>query len=137
MRMTREAEFSRYWLLIVALLLAMSICIAAQVTTADVVGRVTDSSGAVLPGVTIVIENVGTGANRSVVSSDTGDYVFNLLPVGRYSVRFELPGFKTFTVSSVVLAAGDRARIDAQMMVGGTNETVNVQEQVPLLQTDT
>jgi len=60
------------------------------VTTADVVGRVTDSSGAVLPGVTIVIENLGTGATRSSVSSDTGDYVFNLLPSGRYSVRFEL-----------------------------------------------
>ena len=59
-------------------------------TTADVVGRVTDSSGAVLPGVTIVIENLGTGATRSSVSSDTGDYVFNLLPSGRYSVRFEL-----------------------------------------------
>src|SRR5436190_8623674 len=123
--------------LIISVLLAVSISVAAQVTTADVVGRVTDSSGAVVPGVTIVIENVGTGANRSVISSDTGDYVFNLLPVGRYSVRFELPGFKTFTVSSVVLAAGDRARIDAQMMVGGTNETVSVQEQAPLLQTDT
>ena len=47
--------------LIISVLLAMSISVAAQVTTADVVGRVTDSSGAVLPGVTIVIENVGTG----------------------------------------------------------------------------
>ena len=43
-----------------------------------------------MPGVTIVIENLGTGATRSSVSSDTGDYVFNLLPSGRYSVRFEL-----------------------------------------------
>src|SRR5438132_8297107 len=138
MRMTREAEFSRYWqILIVALLLALSVCVAAQVTTADVVGRVTDSSGAVLPGVTIVIENLGTGATRSAVSRDTGDYVFNLLPAGRYGVRFELPGFKTFSVASIVLAAGDRARIDAQMTVGAVNETVNVEEQAPLLQTDT
>src|SRR5437773_6087134 len=59
-------------LFILGLVLALSICAAAQVTTADVVGRVTDSSGAVLPGVTVVIENLGTGATRSVVSSDTG-----------------------------------------------------------------
>src|SRR3989454_7246648 len=86
----QRCVFKKTNLLIVALLLALSVCVAAQVTTADVVGRVTDSSGAVLPGVTIVIENLGTGATRSSVSSDTGDYVFNLLPSGRYSVRFEL-----------------------------------------------
>src|SRR2546428_10325563 len=132
----QRCVFKKTNLLIVALLLVLSVCVAAQVTTADVVGRVTDSSGAVLPGVTIVIENLGTGATRSSVSSDTGDFVFNLLPSGRYSVRFELPGFKTFTVASLVLAAGDRARIDAQMMVGALNESVNVEEQAPLLQTD-
>src|SRR5438876_429989 len=123
--------------LIISVLLAMSISVAAQVTTADVVGRVTDSSGAVLPGVTVVIENLGTCATRASVSSESVGYVFNLLPSGRYSVRFELPGFKTFTVASLVLAAGDRARIDAQMMVGALNESVNVEEQAPLLQTDT
>src|SRR2546422_142473 len=133
----QRCVFKKTNLLIVALLLVLSVCVAAQVTTADVVGRVTDSSGAVLPGVTIVIENLGTGATRSSVSSDTGDYVFNLLPSGRYGVRFELPGFKTFSVASIVLAAGDRARIDAQMTVGAVNETVNVEEQAPLLQTDT
>src|SRR5881396_2350407 len=133
----QRCVFKKTNLLIVALLFALTVCVAAQVTTADVVGRVTDSSGAVLPGVTVVIENLGTGAARSAVSSDTGDYVFNLLPAGRYSVRFELPGFKTYTVVSIVLAAGDRARIDAQMTVGAVNETVNVEEQTPLLQTDT
>src|SRR5437870_6288250 len=123
-------------LLIVALLLALSVCVAAQVTTADVVGKVTASSRAVLPGVTVVSENLVTSISRSAVSSDTGDYVFNLLAAGRYSVRFELPGFKTFTIASLVLAAGDRARIDAPMTVGAVNESVNVEEQAPLLQTD-
>src|ERR1051326_8224996 len=122
--------------LVTGLVLAFSVYAVAQVTTADVVGRVTDTSGAVLPGVTVVIENLGTGATRSAISSDSGDYVFNLLPPGGYSARFELPGFKTFTVTSVMLAAGDRARIDAQMMVGAVGETVNVEEQAPLLQTD-
>src|SRR5262245_427417 len=124
------------FLLITVVVLAFSLYAAAQVTTADVVGRVTDTSGAVLPGVMVVIENLGTGASRSAVSSDSGDYVFNLLPPGRYSARFELPGFKTFTVANVMLAAGDRARINAQMTVGAVSESVNVEEQAPLLQTD-
>src|SRR5438093_7205469 len=90
----QRCVFKKTNLLIVALLLALSVCVAAQVTTADVVGRVTDSSGAVLPGVTVVIENLGTGVSRSAVSSDTGDYVFNLLAAGRYSVRFGITGFQ-------------------------------------------
>src|SRR5262249_44851017 len=121
--------------LITSLAFAFSVSAVAQVTTADVLGRVTDSSGAVLPGVMVAIENLGTGATRSVVSSDTGDYVFNLLSAGRYTVRFELAGFKGFA-AGVVLAAGDRARVDAQMMVGAVGETVSVQAEAPLLQTD-
>src|SRR5207247_9399618 len=97
----QRCVFKKTNLLIVALLLALSVCVAAQVTTADVVGRVTDSSGAVLPGVTIVIENLGTGATRSSVASDTGDSVFSLVPFGRYSLRFELQVCNPFAVASL------------------------------------
>ena len=69
---------NRYFL-ITCLVLAFNIYAIAQVTTADVLGRVTDTCGAALPGVMVVIENLGTGATRSVVS-DRGDYVFNLSP---------------------------------------------------------
>ena len=69
---------NRYFL-ITCLVLAFNIYAIAQVTTADVLGRVTDTCGAALPGVMVVIENLGTGATRTVVS-DRGDYVFNLLP---------------------------------------------------------
>ena len=61
------------------LLLATSA--GAQITTGDVVGRVTDQSGAVLPGATITVENVGTHDVRTTVASATGDYVVNLLPI--------------------------------------------------------
>ena len=108
-----------------------------QVTTADIVGRITDNSGAVLPGVTITIESLDTRATRSAVSNESGDYVFNLLPIGRYSVRIELPGFKTFTVSGMTLASGDRTRVDEQLQVGQIAETISVEEQAPALQTDT
>ena len=59
----------------------------AQVTTADLVGRVADTCGAVLPGVTITITHTGTGATRTQTTSDSGDYAFNLLPIGTYDIK--------------------------------------------------
>ena len=52
--------------------------------TADIVGRVTDASGGVLPAVTVAAQNVATKNVRTTISSDTGDYVFTLLPIGAY-----------------------------------------------------
>src|SRR5436190_241650 len=108
---------------------------APQVTTADVVGRVTDSTGAVVPGAQITLTNLGTNITRSVVADERGDYVVNLLPIGRYSVRVEVGGFKTFS-AELTLVAGDRARVDAKMEVGRTSETVEITADLPALQTD-
>jgi hypothetical protein len=117
--------------------LALSATASAQVTTADVVGRVSDKSGAVLPGVSITIQSTDTGAIRTLLSNESGDYSFALLPIGRYSLRVELAGFNTFTVPSITLASGDRARVDAQLAVGQLSESVSVEDQAPVLQTDT
>ncbi len=108
----------------------------AQVTTADIVGTVTDSSGAVVPNANITIESLATHETRTAQSGGSGDYVFNLLPPGQYSVAVEAPGFKTFRIPSLTLAAGDRARADAQMQVGQTSQTTEVTAQTPALQTD-
>jgi hypothetical protein len=54
----------------------------ASAQTADIVGRVTDNSGGVLPGATVTVENIGTKDIRTAVTSNTGDYVFTLLPIG-------------------------------------------------------
>jgi hypothetical protein len=107
----------------------------AQVTTADIVGRVTDASGAVLPGVTVTVENLATRETRVAPTSATGDYAFTLLPIGRYAVKIELPGFASQTASAV-LAAGDRARIDVKLQVGAVSENVTVVAESPLVQTD-
>src|SRR5215470_5064641 len=109
---------------------------SAQVTTADIVGRVTDASGAVLPGATITIEHQGTHDIRTALSSETGDYLFNLLPIGTYTVKVELPGFAAQN-TRVTLSAGDRVRFDAKLQVGAVQENVTVTAQAPLLQTDT
>ena len=103
--------------------------------TADIVGRVTDTSGAVLPAVTVTAENIATKNVRTTISGDTGDYVFTLLPIGTYTVRIELQGFQTVT-SRVELATGDRARVDARLELGTVQENLTVSGESPLLQTD-
>jgi len=108
----------------------------AQVNTADIIGLVTDPSGAAMPGVKILVRNAGTGEERSTVTDSAGDYTFTLLPVGHYSLRAEQSGFKTWNVPDVALAAGDRLRLDANLAVGGVEQSVDVSAQSPALQTD-
>lgn len=107
----------------------------AQVTTADVVGRVTDTSGGALPGATVTITNPATGSTRTQVTSETGDYTFSLLPIGRYDIKVELQGFGTFN-GTVQVSAGDRARVDTQLAVGTLTENITVTAQASLVQTD-
>ena len=107
----------------------------AQVTTADVVGRVTDSSGGILPGATVTIENVGTHDVRTAATNTSGDYVFTLLPIGTYTVKIELQGFGAHN-SRVALSAGDRTRLDAKLQVGAVAESITVTAESPLVQTD-
>jgi hypothetical protein len=108
----------------------------AQVTTADIVGRVTDATGAVLPGATVTITNEGTRDVRTTPTSESGDYAFNLLPIGTYAVKVELQGFGTQN-TRLSLSAGDRARFDAKMSLGQVAENITVTAQVSALQTDT
>ena len=122
-----------------ALLGAMCLLLAttaqAQVTTADILGRVTDSSGAVLPGATVTTVNTATRDTRTQTSNDTGDYVFNLLPIGTYTVTIELQGFSS-QMTTVTVATGDRARVDAKLNLGTVSENIQVTAEAAILQTD-
>jgi len=109
--------------------------VEAQVTTADIVGSVTDNTGAILPNASISALSLATQETRKVQSTSTGDYTFTLLNPGSYTVSVSVNGFKTF-VSTVTLAAGDRARIDAKLEPGQISETVTVESITPALQSD-
>ena len=98
--------------IVLGLLLAAPV--RAQVTTADLVGRVTDASGGVLPGATVTLTNDGTRDVRVATTASGGDYVFNLLPIGSYAVAVTLPGFGSQS-AKVSLSAGDRVRFDSQI----------------------
>ncbi len=108
----------------------------AQMTTADVLGTVTDSSGAVVPKATVTLVDLDTQEKRTAVSNQAGEFVFNLLKPNRYSLTVTGSGFQTFVIPSFGLAAGDRAREDARLIVGSEAEVVNVEAQEPALQTD-
>jgi outer membrane receptor protein involved in Fe transport len=120
--------------LAVGLLLAGPV--QAQVTTADLVGRITDASGGVLPGATVTLTNEGTRDVRVATTGESGDYVFNLLPIGSYTVAVTLQGFGSQS-TKVTLSAGDRVRFDSKLQVGVLAETITVAAASPLLQTDT
>ena len=113
-------------LMLCLLLLAATPHLVAQVNTGDVVGRVTDVSGAVLPDAKVTIKNTGTGVFRTVQTGKTGDYSFSLLQVGTYEVTIEAKGFRTFVTKDLNLSAGDRVRVDGKMEIGMASESVSV-----------
>jgi Carboxypeptidase regulatory-like domain len=122
---------------VVLLLFAVAGSAKAQGNTADIIGIVTDTSGAVVPGATVTLTNLGTNASQTATTNFSGDYIFTLVQVGSYSVSVKATGFKTFVASNVTVAAGDRARVNAQMAVGNLTETVQVDTAAtPALQTD-
>jgi len=121
---------------IFACALLCNLPLRAQVTTADIVGTVSDSSGAVLPGAKITVENKDTAAVRTTLSESNGNYVVTLLPIGRYSVKAELTGFKAWNVPEVNLAVGDRLRLDPRLEVGQIEQAIEVTAQTPALQSD-
>jgi hypothetical protein len=89
-------------------------------------GTVSDSSGGVLPGVTVTVTNVDTGAERSVVSNEKGLYRAPLLPLGKYRVVAELQGFKKFEGTDIQLSVGQTAVVNATLSVGTVSETITV-----------
>src|SRR4051812_25064924 len=100
--------------------LALAVPALAQSTAANgaIEGIVSDSSGGVLPGVTITITSLDTGTERSVVTNEKGIYRAPLLPLGRYKVVAELPGFKTFSQTGITVSVGSTAVVNVSMAVG-------------------
>ena len=123
--------------LLTLLLLITSLQAFGQATTGDIVGSVSDSTGASIPGATIVITDVDTGTSRNGVSTDAGDFVFPLLQTGTYKVVVTAPSFKQFDENAITLTAGARVRVDAKLEAGSAGESVTVSgDTTPSMQTD-
>lgn len=98
----------------------------AQSTTSRLDGTVTDASGAVIPGATVVLTNTETGIERSSLTNDDGLYVFSQVNPGLYRVSAENAGFKKSVVEGVRVEVGVPATVSLRLEVGGTDEVVTV-----------
>ena len=108
----------------------------SQSVTATIVGTVTDSSGAAVPGATVKATSVDRGISYNAVTSDAGLYRISELPAGSYTLTIEKAGFATVSQAQFVLTVNQVARINITLRVGQVNETVEVTSAAPVLQTD-
>ena len=125
--------YARISALLVAFALAVTSLAAAQERFGNIAGKVTDQTGAVLPGVTVTVTNNETQRSSVAVSDSNGTFYAAALEPGRYTVKFELSGFITQEAPSVILLLGTTATVDSSLRVGGVTETVQVLAGTPLI----
>src|ERR1700730_17336335 len=94
--------------------------------TGDIEGTVLDSAGAAVLGAKVTIKSVNTGATRTVLTNQAGEYSAPQIDIGDYQISVERDGFKTFR-QAVVVRSGEKTRVDAQMQIGNMTETVLVE----------
>ncbi len=119
---------------VAGLALAFAATTKAQEITATIAGTVTDQSGAVLPGVTVVARNVGKGVTTEAVTTTTGRYTLPYLIIGEYELTFTMSGFKTYVAKGVNLHVNDRLEVGASLGVQGVTESVEVTASSQLVQ---
>jgi hypothetical protein len=122
-------------LLFGAILLALSINAWSQ-DTANIVGTVTDSTGAVIPKAKVSISNPDRGFTRDLVTESTGYFSLSAVPIGNYVITAEAPGFQKLVRSGIALSVGQTQRIDMQLTVGQVTEQVSVTGNVQQVQTE-
>ncbi len=109
----------------------------AQQDRGTFTGTVTDPTGSVIPNVTIAVQNVDTNVTYNTKTNDVGNYTMPNLPIGQYRITFEAAGFKKSVRDGLTLNIAQVVRIDGQLQVGETSESVSVTAEAPLLQTET
>ena len=119
-----------------AMLLLVATPAFAQFDAGYVLGTVRDSSGGVLPGVTVTLRSGDTGISSANTTDERGSYEFPIVRVGTYILTSELQGFSRRGVTDVRVQVGSRLRVDVELSVGTVSEAVSVTASVPLLQTD-
>ena len=108
----------------------------AQAVRGTLLGSVHDGQGAAIPGATVTATETQTNISRTAVTNQSGNYVFANLKDGLYRVEAELTGFKKFSRDGVDVKVNSTVRVDVVLEVGNMEETVEVVQETPLLQTD-
>jgi outer membrane receptor protein involved in Fe transport len=110
----------------------------AQQTTASLTGVVTDPTGAVIQGASVTATNKSTNLKRTVSTGDEGAFVISNLPVGDYEVKISAQGFKTLSLSSVLLNVGQTLTVNGELTIAGTSVTLDGYDSItPLVDSET
>ena len=118
---------------VVLLSLGLAAPAAAQRTTGEIIGKIVDESGSVLPGVTVTLRGAGVAGAPSVVTSETGTYRFPVLPPGTYRVEYTLAGFTTLKREDIPVTVGSTVELDVSMKVGALEESITVSGESPVV----
>ncbi|HET8636526.1 MAG TPA: carboxypeptidase regulatory-like domain-containing protein, partial [Acidobacteriaceae bacterium] len=129
----RKLRLAAYSLL--AVLLSIPLGLHAQQYSGSITGAVTDSTGAAIPGATVTITNVGTGAKTTQKSGGDGGFTFAQLPVGTYEVTVTQSNFKEFTETGVVVHTSTPTEVPVVMQVGQVSQKVTVEANAIQVQT--
>ena len=128
---------------VIALLMALAISSSAFAqgggasSTGTIQGRVSDSQGAVLPGVTVTATSPALITPQTTVTSETGNYRFPAVPPGTYAVSYELAGFNTFKRDGIAIGLGFTAQVNVELALATLQETVTVSGASPVIDTST
>src|SRR5437870_8511453 len=123
-------------LLAIVCLSVFTLAAFAQTDRGTLTGTVSDTTGAVIPGVSIEAKNVQTGATYQAGSSETGNYTLAQLPAGTYELSAALPGFKKFVRTGIIVSVATVLRVDVALEVGAAGDSITVEAASPLLKTE-
>src|SRR5687768_15068656 len=127
----------RHAMMSISLVLILASSAAAQLANQTaIVGTVTDSTRAVIPGASVVAVNVGTRDTYEATTNEQGYYNIQFIRIGRYEVTVTLAGFQTFKATGIEVGTNQIVRQDAALQVGGMGETVTVEAAATLLATE-
>lgn len=134
---SKRNSLSRFYVLlaIIVLLVGAPTLSSQAVSIASVSGRVTDTSGAVLPSAQITMTAVDTNVTRTAVADANGNYDFPSLPIGPYTMRITAPGFQTYLQTGIRLQVNDAPEINVAMKVGQVTQNVQVEADATMVQT--
>ena len=132
----RRVLLSGYILAVMAVFFVLTLPAWGQEVTANIVGTITDPTGAPLAGAEVTATDTERGTTWKVTTNETGSYSILRLPVGTYQVRASATGFQTTSYPPFVLQLNQTARVDVPMRIGKVSETVEVSGAAPVLQTE-
>jgi outer membrane receptor protein involved in Fe transport len=139
--MTSDGFFRGRAACVAAMMLSLCLALTGRlnaqgVTSATLLGTVTDPAGAAIPNASIQVKNVGTAQTQQITTDGQGRYTAPDLPVGNYEAQASAQGFQTMVRRGITLTVGQQAVVDFSMMVGQSQQTVTVDAQVSQVDTE-